>query len=88
MGKQWKLEFKSDGFKEILCGSGVQGAVESAASQIQAKANAGLTEDSEGFSMHSWMGNYGGGRWVASVNTTDYASMVAEAEHKVLSGAV
>ena len=85
---QIKIEFKSEGFHEILCGGGVQGAVSSAAEGIQSRANANLNEDSEGFSMHTWMGNYGGGRWVASVNTTDHASCVAESEDKALTRAV
>lgn len=88
MGKKIELEFISAGFKEILCSSGVQNAVESAAAEIQAKANAGLSEDSEGFSARTWIGNYGGGRWVGSVTTTDWESRAAEAENKVLSGAV
>lgn len=88
MGLRWELTFNSDGFKAILNSEGVKGAVESAAAGIQERANANLTEDSEGYSMHSWTGNYGGGRWVASVSTTDYASQKAEAENKCLSRAV
>lgn len=86
--KQMQIKFKSEGFKQILTGDGVQSAVESAAASIQAKANANLTEDSEGFSSHVWQGNYGGGRWIGSVSTTDYTSMVAETENKALSRAV
>ena len=85
--QQMKIEFKSKGFRAILNG-GVQGAVAAAASDIQARANANLHEDSEGFSSHVWQGGYGGGRWIGSVNTTDHASMVAEAEDKALSRAV
>lgn len=88
MGTQWKIKFNSDGFKQILNSDGCKAVVESAAKTIQDKANANLTEESEGFSMHSWQGNYGGGRWIASVNTTDYASCKAEAENKALSRAV
>ena len=83
-----KIEFKSEGFRQILNSGGVQGAVASAAEAIQARANANLQENSEGFSSHVWQGGYGGGRWIGSVNTTDHASMVAEAEEKALSRAV
>ena len=38
MAKQIKLEFKSEGFREILCGGGVQSAVSSAAEQIRSMA--------------------------------------------------
>lgn len=88
MATQIKIDFISDGFKQILCSSGTQAAVESAATAIQTKANANLKEDSVGFSKHSWLGNYGGGRYVASVSTTDGASMRAEAYNKALSRAV
>lgn len=86
--KQIKIEFKSEGFSQILNGAGVQGAVASAAGAIQERANESLNEESEGFSSRVWKGGYGGGRWVGSVSTTDHASMVAEAEDKALSRAV
>ncbi len=86
--QQMKIEFKSEGFRAILNGGGVQGAVAAATENIQAKANANLHEESEGFSSHVWQGGYGGGRWVGSVSTTDHASMVAETEDKALSRAV
>ena len=35
-----------------------------------------------------WQGNYGGGRVIGSVSTTDYESQRAEAEDKALSKAV
>ena len=38
--------------------------------------------------LEAWKGGYGGGRWVASVTTTDHNSMVAESEDKALSKAV
>lgn len=86
--QQMKIEFKSKGFRAILNGGGVRGAVVAAAADIQERANANLHEDSEGFSLHVWRGGYGGGRWIGSVNTTDHASMVAETEDKALSRAV
>lgn len=88
MAKQIKLEFKSEGFREILCGGGVQSAVSSAAEQIRARATANIAGESEGFSAHIWQGNYGGGRVIGSVSTTDYESQRAEAEDKALSKAV
>lgn len=92
MAKQIRLEFLSDGFKEILTGAGVQNLVSEATQKIQAQANANaageLDEDSEGFSAKTWLGGFGGGRWVGSVSTTDHSTMVAEAENKVLSRAV
>ena len=92
MATQIRLQFISEGFKEILTGAGVQSAVSEATQAIQARANANaageLDEDSDGYSARTWLGGYGGGRWVGSVSTTDHSTMVAEAENKVLSRAV
>lgn len=88
MPTQTKIKFNSDGFKQILTGSGVQSVVQSATEKIQAKANANINGASEGFSAHVWQGNYGGGRWIGSVSTTDTESQRAEAEDKALSKAV
>lgn len=92
MAKQIRLEFISEGFKEILTGAGVQNLVSEATQKIQAQANANaageLYEESKGFSAKTWLGGFGGGRWVGSVSTTDHSTMVAEAENKALSRAV
>lgn len=88
MATQIKLTFNSDGFKQIQTGSGVQSVVQSATENIQGKANANISGTSEGFSARVWQGNYGGGRWIGSVSTTDTESQRAEAEDKALSKAV
>lgn len=88
MGKQWELEFISEGFREILMSSGTKAFVESAAADIQAKANANLSRESEGYEVSTIEGGYGGGRWVSFVNTTDQASCEEESENKALSRAV
>lgn len=88
MSSQLRLEFNSDGFREILCGDGVKGMVDSATEKIKVKADAGIQGTSEGFSASSFLGNYGGGRWVGVVSTTDKESMIAESEGKALSKAV
>lgn len=81
-----KIRWKSKGFRQILTGSGTQSAVASAATAIQAKANANAS--SGGFESRTWAGNYGGGRWIASVSSTDRASAIAESTGKALSKAV
>ena len=88
MGQSIRIKFNSQGFKDILCSGGVQNVVTSAAANIQSKANANNTRGGEGFNAETWMGAYGGGRWVASVFTTDLKSRIAEAEDKALSRAV
>lgn len=88
MAAQISIEFNSDGFREILMSDGTRSLVQTVAQEIQARANAGVGEASAGFSATVWQGGYGGGRWVGSVTTTDKASIIAEAENKVLTGAV
>ena len=88
MGQQVKIKFISQGFKDILCSDGVKNMVTDTAANIQQKANANNSRGGEGFSAETWMGAYGGGRWVASVSSTDRASRIAEAEDKALSRAV
>lgn len=88
MAKQTHIKFISEGFEEILCSGGVQEAVTEAAETIQARANGNNTRGGEGFQTETWMGKFGGGRWVASVYTSDRKSCIAESEDKALSRAV
>ena len=82
-----KIEFISEGFRQILLSEGTKSVVTSAAEKIQAEANSGLT-NSQGFSANTWVGGYGGGRYVASVTSIDRAAAAAEAENQVLTRAV
>ncbi len=86
---QIRLEFNSDGFKELLCSDGIQGAVESAASGIQARANANanLSEKSSGYYMRTVQGSRAG-RWLGFVGATDHETLVAESEYQALTKAV
>ncbi len=88
MAGQAKIEFISDGFRQILLSDGVRDLVQQTADEIKDRADANISEASEGFSSKVWQGGYGGGRWVGSVTTTDATSMAAEAEDKALSKAV
>lgn len=89
MGKQMKLEFVPEGFEAILCSEGARAACEEAGGAIQARANANLNADSEGYAMSSrTVTAYGSLRSMTFVYTTDKASIIAEAEDKALSKAV
>lgn len=87
MTQQTKLEFISSGFKAILESEGTKELVRATGEEIRQKANANAGLE-DGFSLEVWHGNYGGGRWVGSVTTTDRDSMIAESEEKALSRAV
>lgn len=80
-----RIEWNNDGFKQLLQSSGVEALVLSHAETIAGRANANMTEDSEGFRAHSVRAS---SRYVAYAGTTDEATMRAEAENKVLSRAV
>ncbi len=84
-----RLEFNSDGFRELLCSDSVQGIVESAAQGIQtrANANANLSEDSTGYYMRTVQGSVAG-RWLGFVGATDHETLVAESEYQALTKAV
>ena len=89
MSTQIRIEFNSDGFKELLCSDGIQGVVESAATGIQtrANANANLSENSTGYYMRTVQGS-SAGRWLGFVGATDHETLVAESEYQALTKAV
>ena len=87
MSAEIKIEFISEGFRQILMSDGVKNAVASAAEKIQTEANSGAA-DSQGFSANTWVGGYGGGRYVASVTAIDRKASAAESEQQVLTKAV
>lgn len=88
MTKQVRVKFISDGFRQVLMSGGVQELVGSEADRIKNSANANNNYGGVGFKSRTWEGSYGGGRWVASVSTTDIKSMLAESEDKALTRAV
>lgn len=83
MGARVRLEFISDGFKEVLESDGVKSLVESKAEAIAAGARSNMVGDGD-VTTDSKIGNYGGGRWIARVHCPESE----ESEHKALSRAV
>ena len=89
MAKQVEIEFISEGFEQILTGSGVLSVVQSETESICSRANAANTRGGEGFQSNVKLTHaYRSNRYVGFVGTTDKASMMAESEDKALSGAV
>lgn len=78
-----RIEFNSEGFKQLLNSSEVEALVLSEAQKIADAASAGIS--GEGFRAHS---RKAGTRYIAFAGTTDEESIRAEAEDKVLSRAV
>lgn len=86
--KQIKIEFKSEGFQDILNSEGVHSLIKAKTDAICERANANLEEESIGYKSNVFQGNRRTDRWLGSVYTTDHVSIVAEAEDKALSRAV
>lgn len=84
-----RLEFNSDGFKELLCSPEIQSVVEETSTMIQtrATANANLSENSTGYYMRTVQGATAG-RWLGFVGATDHESLIGESEYKALTKAV
>ena len=76
-----RIEFNSEGFKEILTGEGVKNVVTQSVHEIAQRAG-------DGFACNVILGGYGGGRWIGFVGSTDRESAAAESENKVLSSAL
>lgn len=81
-----RIEFISEGFKQILQSEGVKEMISAKAEEIATRANA--NGDCEGFKATTMLGGYGGGRWIGFVTATDKESMKAESENKSLTGAI
>lgn len=83
-----RLEFNSEGFKEILESEGVRDLVQETADGIRDRANDNNTRGGDGFASNVILGGYGGGRWIGFVKSTDDKSAIAESEDNALTGAV
>lgn len=83
-----RLQFNSNGFKQILLSEGCHNLVEATASQICEKANANNTRGGDGFRATTQVGGYGGGRWIGFVTATDAKASAAQSEDKALTGAL
>lgn len=78
-----KIEFNSNGFRQIVNSDGCQELVRDIAEDIAAKANANAGLDS--FQARTAQAS---SRWIGLVSSTDKESYQAEAEDKALTGAI
>lgn len=83
-----RIEFISAGFRGILLSDGCRELIQQTTDEIRDRADANNDRGGEGFSSTVQVGNYGGGRWIGYVGTTDQASAIAEAEDKALTRAL
>lgn len=84
-----RIEFNSEGFKQILESGETKSMIEGHVNAIKARADANLNgAESQGFNAKTVLGSYGEGRWIGFVGTSDLATMIAESENKALTKAV
>lgn len=78
-----RIEFNSEGFRQILNSDGCEELVRSTAEGIAERANANSGLDSFRSSTVK-----AGTRWIGFASTSDKASVIAESEDKALTGAI
>lgn len=89
MAEKMTIEFKSEGFEQLLCDAGTMSLVQEQAERICDAANANNGRGGNGFECATRLGRaYGSQRALGFVYSTDKNSALAESEDKALSGAV
>ena len=83
-----RIEFISEGFRQILLSEGCRDLVQSTTDEIAAKANANNNRGGDGFASTVQVGGYGGGRWIGFVTATDKKASAAESEDQALTRAL
>lgn len=86
--KNIRIQFNSDGFRQLLLSDGIRQVVQDTAEEICDKANANNERGGTGFSASTQVGGYGGGRWIGFVSATDKNASAAESEDKALTRAL
>ena len=82
-----KIEFISQGFKDILFSSGTKELLQGISDDIRDKANQDMPQG-EGFASNVQSGGYGGGRYIAFVRTETTEAALEESENMTLTKAV
>lgn len=83
-----RLQFNSEGFKQILLSEGCRSLVEATTSEICEKANANNTRGGDGFRATTQVGGYGGGRYIGFVTAADAKASAAQSEDNALTRAL
>ena len=83
-----RIEFISEGFRQILLSEGTHELIQSTADAIAEKANGNNDRGGDGFVANTQVGGYGGGRWIGFVTASDKEASAAESEDKALTRAL
>jgi len=94
MGKQFRIQFISKGFHDLLCSDGVYKLVESTAEDIASKANSIASNDDDLEEKPRYevkgpkIGNYGGGRVIAYMSAANGSAVIDESRHATIEKAL
>ena len=77
MAQEMKIDFLSEGFRTILTSGEVRNLISSTAQGIASRAG-------DGFDVDTFLGNYGGGRWVSVVVAKTREANAEQSENHVL----
>lgn len=83
-----RLQFNSNGFRQILLSEGTRNVVEQTTAEICEKANGNNTRGGEGFRATVQVGGYGGGRYMGFVTAIDEKASAAQSEDNALTRAL
>lgn len=83
-----RIEFISEGFKQILTSEGCHDIVEKTTQEICEKANGNNARGGDGFVASTQIGGYGGGRWIGFVTASDKNASAAQSEDQALTRAL
>ena len=82
-----KIEFISQGFKDILFSPGTKELIQGISDDIRDRANQDMPTG-EGFESKVKAGGYGGGRYIGFVTTVSKEAALEESENMTLTKAV
>lgn len=83
-----RIQFNSEGFRQILLSEGCRDLVQQTTEGIADRANANNTRGGDGFRATTQVGGYGGGRWIGFVTATDKKASAAQSEDQALTRAI
>lgn len=82
-----RIDFISQGFKDILFSPETKELLQNIGDEIKDRANESMP-DGEGFASKVQAGGYGGGRYIGYVKTDNDAAALEESENMTLTKAV
>lgn len=90
MAERVRMEFDSAAFRQILMSDECRAMVQEEADKMASRANGlqSFNEDGEpGYGASTFMGGYGGGRWIGHVSSVNFSGDFDQAQNQTLTRA-